>query len=39
MLVVDAVAVEAIAAAIDEQYIDELREECVGYKKMRPLKP
>ena len=32
MLVVDAVAVEAIAAAVDEQYIDELREEYVGYK-------
>ena len=32
MLVVDAVAVEAIAAAVDEQYIDELREEYIGYK-------
>ena len=32
MLVVNAVAVEAIAAAVDEQYIDELREEYVGYK-------
>ena len=32
MLVVDAVAVEAIAAAVDEQYIDKLREEYVGYK-------
>ena len=32
MLVVDAVAVEAIAAAVDEQYIDELRKEYVGYK-------
>ena len=25
-------AVEAIAAAVDEQYIDELRKEYVGYK-------
>ena len=32
MLVVDAVAVEAIAAAVDVQYIDKLREEYVGYK-------
>ena len=32
VLVVDAVAVEAIAAAVDKQYIDELREEYVGYK-------
>ena len=32
MLVIDAVAVEAIAAAVEEQYIDKLREEYVGYK-------
>ena len=32
MLVIDAVAVEAIAAAVDKQYIDELRGEYVGYK-------
>ena len=32
MLVIDAVAVEAIAAAVDEQYLDELREEYVGYR-------
>ena len=32
MLIVDAVAVEAIAPAVNEQYIDELREEYVGYK-------
>ena len=32
MLVIDAVAVEAIAAAVDEQYIDKLRKEYVGYK-------
>ena len=32
MLVIDAVAVEAIASAVDEQYLDELREEYVGYK-------
>ena len=31
-LIVDAVAVEAITAAVDKQYIDELREEYVGYK-------
>ena len=32
VLIVDAVAVEAITAAVDEQYIDELHEEYVHYK-------
>ena len=32
MLIVDAVAVEAITAAVNEQYINELREEYVRYK-------
>ena len=32
VLIVDAVEVKAITAAVDGQYIDELREEYVGYK-------
>ena len=31
-MVINVMVVEAIVAAIDEQYIDELREDYVGYK-------